>query len=308
MNPADAGSPSGTLPFPVEGGQRVLREILAGGQSFLWEPITATTWKGIVGKHACTLELLSDHHLTWSASGSTSSKEDVKATIESYFATSIDFAREVDALPWRSDPVLNQAVGQFPGLRILRQSPDVALLSFLLSPLKRIEQIRAGLLEISRRWGEALDHGLFAPPSWATLASVPEADLRMCGIGYRARSIHQSADYLSQQDGYLDSLESLPTDEARRKLIALPGVGRKIADCVLLFGYGRLEAFPIDTWISRHMRESYGLDSFTDDQIQLFARAHYGSAAGIAQQFLFAHARNPATGSEVDTSSDKRKK
>ncbi|MGE9291126.1 MAG: DNA-3-methyladenine glycosylase family protein, partial [Puniceicoccales bacterium] len=124
-----------------------------------------------------------------------------------------------------------------------------------------------------------------------TLAEVTESDLRACGIGYRARSIHKTAQVLREDPRFLSELARLPTESARKQLVSLPGVGRKIADCVLLFGYGRLESFPIDTWISRHMRTSYQLESLSDDQIQLFARAHFGSHAGLAQQFLFAQAR-----------------
>ncbi len=282
-------SDQGYLPIAVEGGPRVLAEILAGGQSFLWEAVSPFSWRGVVGSHPCQIEIHPDGSLEWTHLGSP--QPGVREEVEEFFAAGVDFSRITDALPWRSDPVLQEAVNAFPGLRILRQPPATALLSFLLSPLKRIDQIRDGLLQISRHWGTQLANGLYAPPSWESLSCVSEDNLRNCGIGYRARSIHRTALFLHSRPGYLDSLHNLSSTEARTRLLALPGVGRKIADCVLLFGYGRLESFPIDTWISRTMRSVYELDSFSDSQIHQFASAHYGKFAGVAQQFLFAWAR-----------------
>ena len=285
----------GVLPLRLPGGPRVLAEILGGGQSFLWGPLAPHHWRGTIGKHSFDVWVAGEDRVAWKGDGSTPVDEQ-RGRIESYFSVPTDFCRIVDDMPWRSDPVLEEAVKAFPGLRILRQQPETALLSFLLSPLKRIDQIRAGLLEIARRWGPSPDGECPVPPPWDRLAEITEDDLRSCGIGYRARSIHQTARFLQDRPDYLQNLENAPTETARQALILLPGVGRKIADCVLLFGYGRYEAFPVDTWISRFMKSSYGLDGFTDDQVQRFARAHYGSCAGVAQQFLFAHARSLSSG------------
>lgn len=281
--------PSGTLSISLNGGTAVLAEILAGGQSFLWEPLSENQWGGVIGAVPFRVQLRDDHRLTWECLDP--NEVDPGERVEEYFACATDYESITDSLPWRSDPVLRQAVNSFPGLRILRQDPETTLLSFLLSPLKRIEQIRAGLLKIAHRWGPPLGDGLSAPPSWNALAQVSEPELRTCGIGYRARSIRQTAVFLESQPDFLRKIQPLSTEEARDRLMVLPGVGRKIADCVLLFGYGRLESFPIDTWISRHMKTSYGLEGYSDSQIQQFARAHYGAHAGVAQQFLFAQAR-----------------
>ena len=90
---------------------------------------------------------------------------------------------------------------------------------------------------------------------------------------------------------WLEETEAAPTLEARTRLMELPGVGRKIADCVLLFGAGRLEAFPIDTWVEKILTCAYQLEGFKQRQLQDFARIHFGAAAGYAQQYLFAAAR-----------------
>ncbi len=128
-------------------------------------------------------------------------------------------------------------------------------------------------------------------PTWIELAAVPEAELRACLLGFRARYIHQTAQFLAAHPGWLEETEHLPYAEAKARLCLLPGVGEKVADCVLLFGAGRLEAFPVDTWIIKAMARRYALDGWTPAQVAHFGRVHFGAHAGLAQQYLFAYER-----------------
>lgn len=276
----------------IPGGGEVLAEILDGGQSFLWNRTPDGSWLGIHGGRVYEVSLSGGKRIAWTCDGESSAG--AETALRSFFAAGTDFDALADALPWRSDPVLRSAMRDFAGLRILRQPVETTLLSFLLSPLKRIAQIKIGLEALSRRFGTPVGRGLFAPPDFSALARAGENDLRACGIGYRAKSLSLTAKILDGDPGYLRRLEARDTPAAREALTALPGVGRKIADCVLLFGMGRLEAFPIDTWIGREMRRLYGLEKFDDAAVQIFARAHFGASAGLAQQFLFARARNRA--------------
>lgn len=110
-------------------------------------------------------------------------------------------------------------------------------------------------------------------------------------MGFRARFIHQTAQFLTAHPGWLEATEVLPYAAAKERLLSLPGVGEKIADCVLLFGAGRLEAFPVDTWILQAMAARYGLSGWKPAQVAQFGRAHFGPLAGLAQQYLFAYER-----------------
>ncbi len=120
---------------------------------------------------------------------------------------------------------------------------------------------------------------------------MSEADLRRCGLGFRGRHVHQTALFLGQNPGWLEATEALPYPEAKERLRALPGVGEKIADCVLLFGAGRLEAFPVDVWVLKAMARRYGLEGWRPAQVAHFGRVHFGPRAGLAQQYLFAWER-----------------
>jgi N-glycosylase/DNA lyase len=130
-----------------------------------------------------------------------------------------------------------------------------------------------------------------ALPTWEALREVDESELRACKLGFLARHVHAIARWLAARPGWLEETASLPYAEAKARLVELPGVGAKIADCVLLFGAGRLEAFPVDVWVLRAMARRYGLAGWSPVQVAQFGRVHFGPLAGLAQQYLFAWER-----------------
>lgn len=260
-------------------------ETLDGGQAFRWQRID-DYFEGRWGRNVVRLRYLDGGIECATPDGSIP----VEA-LHRYFACGQDFDKLTDALPWRSDPQLATAIRNFPGLRILRQPFAETLFGFLCSSTKQIPQIKAICEAVARDMGEPLADGSFALPTWDAIAAAGEARLRAAKLGYRARYIHQTACYLAANPGWLEVTEAAPTSEARVRLLELPGVGRKIADCVLLFGAGRLEAFPIDTWVEKILTRAYGLEGWKLPQLQDFARIHFGDTAGFAQQYLFAAAR-----------------
>lgn len=261
------------------------QETLDGGQAFRWQRI-GDFYEGRWGRHVMRLRYLDGGVQYVTPDGS-----DPNDALRQYFACNLDFDKLTDALPWRSDPVLATAIRNFPGLRILRQPFAETLFGFLCSSTKQIPQIKAICEAVARDMGEPLTDGSYALPTWEAIAAAGEARLRAAKLGYRARYIHQTACFLAAHPGWLEATEAAPTDEARLRLLELPGVGRKIADCVLLFGAGRLEAFPIDTWVEKILTHAYGLQGWKLRQLQDFARIHFGTTAGYAQQYLFAAAR-----------------
>ncbi len=215
----------------------------------------------------------------------------------------------LDRLPWRSDAHLARCIKAFPGLRILHQPFGETLLAFLCSATKQIVQIKQMLALLAEHHGPPLplsssafqpfSSSAFQPfsfsknalPTWAQLAKIPEAELRVCQLGFRAKYIAGTAQFLAAHPGWLDETAALPYIEAKTRLLTLPGVGEKIADCVLLFGAGQLEAFPVDTWMIKAMARRYQLTGWSPTQVAHFGRTHFGPAAGLAQQYLFAWER-----------------
>jgi N-glycosylase/DNA lyase len=297
----------------------VLAESLDGGQAFRWlretEPsdlrslgevgLHGGTWLGQWSDCVVRLRLDPTGTLHWSAPTALALR--VATALPSYLATDCDWAALADMLPWRSDAHLAGCLAAFPNLRILRQPFGETLLGFLCSATKQIVQIKQMHALLAARHGtptvgqiadlapssalSPLTSGFFRLPTWPELAAIPEKDLRACQFGFRARFIHETARYLAAHPGWLDETEALPYSEAKARLCELPGVGEKIADCVLLFGAGRLEAFPVDTWILQAMAARYGLTGWKPAQVAQFGRAHFGPLAGLAQQYLFAFER-----------------
>ncbi|HXA15117.1 MAG TPA: DNA glycosylase [Opitutaceae bacterium] len=275
-----------------------LAEILDGGQAFRWHAQPDGTWRGAWA--GCTAELrLADGQLNWRAPRTIAAR--TGPALHDYFAADRDWLALADMLPWRSDAHLARCLAAFPGLRILRQPLGETLLHFLCSATKQIVQIKQMSALLAERHGAPLfPPSTFNPqlstsfhrlPTWAELAEISEVELRRCLLGFRARYIHQTARFLAAHPGWLEATAVLPYPEAKARLCELPGVGEKIADCVLLFGAGRLEAFPVDVWILKTMAARYGLHNWKPAQVAHFGRTHFGPFAGYAQQYLFAYER-----------------
>lgn len=278
----------------------VLAELIDGGQAFRWNPRPDCSFEGGWLHHHVRLRLgPADNVLEFTAP----LHADPAATATALHAYLAGPPADEDVLPWRSDARLAAALAACPGLRILRQPFGETLLGFVCSATKQIPQIKQMLALLAARHGApaVLGAAWRALPSWAELASVSEEQLRACALGFRARHVAGIARFLAENPGWLAATEHASYPEARARLVELPGVGEKVADCVLLFGAGRLEAFPVDTWIIKAMTRLYGLEGWKPEQIARFGRAHFGPQAGLAQQYLFAHERALARGSRQNT-------
>ena len=273
----------------------VMAELLDGGQSFRWHTQSNGEWIGMWSDCAVKLARASDGALHWSAPTAVARR--MERELAAYFRLNGSLAEQVNTLPWRSDAHLAKCLEAFPGLRILRQPFGETLLCFLCSATKQIVQIKQMAALLADRHGREIVPGLKSLPTWSELTTVSEIDLRRCQLGFRARYIHQTAAFLADHPGWLAETEVLPYAEAKNRLCLLPGVGEKIADCTLLFGAGRLEAFPVDVWILKTMERRYGLTGWKPAQVAQFGRAHFGPFAGLAQQYLFAYERRAAKGS-----------
>ena len=134
---------------------------------------------------------------------------------------------------------------------------------------------------------------MFSFPSPDALARTTERELRKCGLGYRAKNLLATAKRVASGETDLDSWRALSERQLRDHLCELPGVGMKVANCVMLFAYERIAAFPIDVWIERVLRESYFIRGrkVTSKAMAEFVANYFGAHGGYAQQYLFHHAR-----------------
>lgn len=270
----------------------VLSELLDGGQSFRWNRQADGNWIGIWADNVVRLQAGDGETLRWCAPAGR--EAGTGPALVRYLGLEADFASRIDSLPWRSDAHLATCLQTFPGLRILRQPFGETLLCFLCSATKQIVQIKEMTALLAVRHGAEVAPGLYRLPTWQELAGVSESALRACKLGFRARFIHDTARFLAENPGWLADTETAPYPAAKDRLCTLAGVGEKVADCVLLFGAGRHEAFPVDTWIIKTMSLRYGLAGWKPAQVAHFGRIHFGPLAGLAQQYLFAYERGAA--------------
>jgi N-glycosylase/DNA lyase len=211
-----------------------------------------------------------------------------------YFALDHPLAAICDSFP--KDPLMNAARGFCHGLRIIRQPKWECLATFICSSMKQVAHIRQISLALRKRFGDQRridDQLVYTFPSARRLEQASEKELRDCKLGYRAKNLRVTARLVSSGQADLEAWSALSDSELRKQLCALPGVGPKIANCVMLFAYERLRAFPIDVWIERVLRQHYfsRRRKMTAQRLRQFSEAYFGEHGGYAQQYLFHHAR-----------------
>lgn len=204
------------------------------------------------------------------------------------------------------DHALLEIYGQFPehpfiresllacrGMRILRQPLWECLATFLFSSQKKVFHIRQISLALRRKYGDRVRGEVFAFPTAERLAECTEEELRACGLGYRAKHLSATAKQIASGNFVLERLHGLATEEARAAMCELPGIGPKIANCVLLFALERLDAVPVDVWIGRILRLLQPAPTKGKKKARATPPdpAMLGTYAGYVQQYLFHHAR-----------------
>ncbi len=215
--------------------------------------------------------------------------------VRRYFALDHPLAEIYASFP--TDAAMTAALDTCRGLRIVRQPAWECLATFITSSMKQVAHIAQISHTLRRRFGQRVvfaGRELFAYPTPTALAAVDESDLRACALGYRAKNLLGSARLISSGEVDLAAIAQLNDDGARAALCRLPGVGEKVANCALLFGFERVRAFPIDVWIERVLRTLYfpRARQLTAKRLRDFTSGYFGPYGGYAQQYLFHHARS----------------
>lgn len=227
------------------------------------------------------------------------SMEDFEEVWRSYFDLDRDYGEIKDRII-ALDSRLETAVKAKPGVRILRQDFFETLISFIISQNKQIPHIKQIVHTISERYGNeiALDDGTvaYAFPTVEQLSRVSEDELRECKVGFRAPYIKCAVDMVASGEITEDKLLNMSVSQAREALMTIKGVGEKVANCVLLFGLGFADTFPVDVWMKRIMEYMYFDEPQDKKVIEAFAMEKYGDLAGYAQQYLFFYGREQGLG------------
>ena len=284
-----------------------LEKTLNSGQVFHWEK-AGEGFVGTIGdravyveQHGVTLRALMEGEAPATpgarrvtGAGSQELAPPIVQLVAHYFALDHPLQEICESFP--NDPVMNAARDFCRGLRIIRQPKWECLAMFICSSMKQVAHIRQISLALRNRFGERRKIGsgvIYTFPSPQRIARASENHLRDCKLGYRAKNLRATAQRVSSGECDLEALSALTDDDLRNNLCELPGVGAKIANCVMLFAYERLRAFPIDVWIERVLRQRYfpRRKKMTAQQLRKFSEAYFGEHGGYAQQYLFHHAR-----------------
>ncbi len=270
-----------------------LQHTLESGQAFRWRREPDGSYRGVVGRHIVRA----------AQAGDALTLEGAPAVVlEDYFQLRADLAAIVRTFP--DDAHMRRAAEFCRGMRLLRQDPWECLASFICSSTKQIAHIRQIVACLCREFGEAIAaNGCtdFAFPAFGVLARATEDRLRACKTGFRARYLLAAARMIEAGEVRLEAVGGMDYPRAVEELTKIPGVGPKIADCALLFAWGRQEAFPMDVWIERALRRLYFPRGrrVTRRRLVEFHRRHFGPYAGYAQQYLFHYVRNNPSVLEV---------
>ncbi len=257
---------------------------LSCGQVFRWEK--NDWWTGVVNgaviraKQEGT-ELLIDSSLD-------------REFIWKYFR--LDDDMEIIYSDINKDSLMDSLIQKYRGLRLIRQDPWECLVSFICSSNNTIRNITYSIKCMCERFGREIEKGYYSFPAPEVLAEIQLSDLRSCKLGFRAPRILNIASMIANREFDLYGIKGLPYMEGRRELVKIAGVGNKIADCVLLFAFEKLESFPVDTHIEQIMDRFYGENwgsakkSKKRDEIAEFARRYFGKYCGYAQEYLYMEA------------------
>ena len=253
------------------------------GQVFLWKR-DANQWYGVNGQDILKI----------SNSGRIKSYQNIKTD---FFRKNDNLEKIIKSIS--KDNTTKMAVSRYLGLRILEQDPFQCLISFIVSSNSNIQKIKISLENLSKKFGikvEFQNKEFFLFPKPEKLAKASINEIKSCGVGYRARFIKEAANRTLLKKIDFEYLKKRNYQDAKEEICLIPGVGNKVADCILLFSLNKLEAFPLDRWMIRIL-EKYYSDQFqletktiTEKQYSILHEKivnHFGPFAGYAQQFLF---------------------
>jgi N-glycosylase/DNA lyase len=276
-------------------------DIFECGQCFRWREQPDGSYSGIVEGSFANVSYIPHEHKynvgdvkIW---GNLFASDGAKR--ERYWRNYFDLDRDytkIKRILTTEDSVMGRAVRAGGGIRVLNQNKWETLISFIISQNNNIPRIRGCIEILCREYGRNIgmlkSEPLYSFPSVDRLSVLRYGDLDVCRLGYRAKYLSDTAKRIAFDGGRkLCDAEKTPTAELKEYLLSLPGVGPKVANCVMLFSMKKTEVFPIDVWMRRVMAGVYGMSERNLSGMRDYAKRNFGEYGGIAQQYLFNYVR-----------------
>ena len=248
-----------------------LKKIFDSGQCFRWQCIGEDAWR--IPSSGKVLEV---RQTAPDTAAFFCSEEEFEGFWKKYFDLGTDYDRISEMID-PEDCFLSEAAAAGRGIRILSQDPWETLVTFIISQRKNMPAIAQAVEKLSRQYGHMLQEGIYSFPHPQELGRASEQDLRALGLGYRAPYVKDAVEKVLSGQLVFADMEKLDDDSLYQKLLEVKGVGKKVADCVCLFGFGRTSRAPVDIWIGRAIDCCGGTSPFPV----------FGPYAGIVQQYVF---------------------
>ena len=263
-------------------------QIFRCGQAFHWQEEEDGSVTSVHGNSWINVKKENDLML-WSFS-----KESEGDKWRKYFDLDTDYSEIIERMG--EIPLMKEASDYGKGIRILRQEPFETIMTFILSANNHIPRIKKAVEDLSRIYGKQIGQfrgrTLYAFPTIEEFGKITKEELReVIKVGYRDKAMAETCKRISMGDFNIEKSKKLSTEELRNELLTLPGVGPKVADCILLFGYNRMEVFPVDVWIHRVMEDYFFNKKGSKKEIHKKSIEVFGEYAGYAQQYLFFYGR-----------------
>lgn len=293
-----------------------IEEILECGQCFRFEKIENLKYKIVAYGNVLYITQTED-----SVEFTPCNKEDFENIWYDYFDLDTDYNNIIEEIS-KNDPIMKSATEYADGIRLLNQEPYECLLSFIISQNNNIPRIKKIIKAMAETYGKSLGSYInavnqgwggmaetygkslgdeYAFPRLEEIENATVEDLMELRMGFRAKYIFDCISKLKNGEVDLSKANTLNTDDLRKELISIKGVGQKVADCVLLFSLKRRETFPTDVWIKRVMEHLYFNDEEKDiKEIHAYAQEKWGKYCGYAQQYLFYYARSLKIGTDKE--------
>ena len=261
-----------------------IRETINSGQIFLWENY-GNEWFVLDGHDIIMGKQTPFEVLTFSK------------RVKNFFRQDDNYVKILKEIT--KDKIVKKTARYYPGLRITRQDPFQCCISFIISSNSNIPNIRMRLQKLCRKFGTKVrfqkrDFFLFPEPKRLARATMQE--LNQCKLGYRSKYVLDTSRAIASGEIDLDELKKIKYEQAKESLLKLPGIGDKVADCIMLFSLEKLDAFPLDTWMLKILQKYYS-DKFCIDKKTISKKryedmrqnilGHFGRYAGYSQQFLY---------------------
>ena len=272
------------------------KHIFDCGQCFRWDENEDGSYTGIFKNNVLNVKKINNDIVFTGICGD----GDIQDVCQEYFDLSRDYEKIKKDLS-KVDQYIKESISYGEGIRLLNQDLWETIISFIISANNNIPRIKGIINRLSKNYGDKIiwkGNEFYTFPTPEQLSKAEVKDLRSLGLGFRDVRVYETTKKILNKDINLEKLHAeKDTLKVREELLTLPGVGPKVADCILLFStLKRFDVFPIDVWVRRVMNDLYIKNAdetkVNKKEIENLAKSKYGNLEGIAQQYLFYYRKN----------------